>query len=295
MAQSIYRRDKLVNLQEVKQSHKEIATVEDFAKHSVLLNSDVRIIAQLIEKGFGIEVRDWDVNFGKAPLGNYALDFSITKNEFGTGAIGDYSSTFGLDTTASGVSSNAMGTVTTASGDNTVASGNRTTASGDNSSATGNETIAKNAGSNSSGKYNLGTSPNTIHETGIGLDESHRKNAFEIYMDGILKAPETVASELFSEMKALVTSEFVQEKISIENWFTDFTFSSGTIFRSDIPEGDKHANISAVFQGGIMLRPTKYTLINDGGFKSVEIGSEISLNEGDWISLQLNRVYYKDY
>lgn len=147
------------------------------------------------------------------------------------------------------------------------------------------------------GTFNKGDTPLTVHETGIGT-ETVRKNAFEIYFDGLLRAPEANdLSQMFNDLKAIVTSEYVAEKVALDSWFTDHSVVTTTvrIYRSDIPQTDKHANISAVFLGGVMLRPTKYSLINDGGFKSVSIGSETTLDEGDWISLQNSRVYFRDY
>lgn len=526
MAQSIYRRDKLSNLLELLPSTKEIVTVEDNTKHAFLHYGQLRTIAQLLEKGLGIEVRDWDTNFGKGEAGENSFDISTSLEEFGAGATGDYSTASGVDTKASGTHSEASGYMTIASGNNSHAEGSGVNASGDTSHAEGSGTIAsgktshaegtgnvasgenskasglnnevtgKNAvvfgeesvvhGKNSfatgkmnyvfghssriigdmsvagvatrtkqfnennlkftffsldemnllngsvgdivlsyyvrefvdphnaplhgidryavwettiteidetalsitvdsnlpedfhdiwngtlinvtksllisddtgrfsygfqnsvlaphaqafgkknlaagtgsttfgnmgfakgqysstlgawtiakenyataMGAYNLGLE-NTIQEVGIGSNPNSRKNAFEIYLDGILRAPESSdLTKMFNDLKTLVTTEFVKEKVALENWFQDFTYSvgDGNVFRSNIPSSDKHANISALFQGGIMIRPSKYELIDDNNFKAVRIDtSVVSLNEGDWISLQLNRVYYKDY
>jgi len=58
------------------------------------------------------------------------------------------------------------------------------------SHAEGLSTIMHNDAGHAAGKYNVGTDKNTIHETGIGIDGDNRKNAFEIYLDGTLTAPE---------------------------------------------------------------------------------------------------------
>jgi hypothetical protein len=59
------------------------------------------------------------------------------------------------------------------------------------------------------GRYNVGTSNDTIHETGIGTDtgDAYRKNAFEIYTDGTLTAPEATP--------ALVNSRGTQTLVPI--------------------------------------------------------------------------------
>ena len=59
------------------------------------------------------------------------------------------------------------------------------------SACLGDNLIARNKGQFVSGRYNIGDARDTIHETGIGFSTSIRKNAFEIYTDGTLTAPES--------------------------------------------------------------------------------------------------------
>jgi hypothetical protein len=62
-------------------------------------------------------------------------------------------------------------------------------ATGENSLAQGTGTIAQNKDQITTGTYNIGTNINTIHETGIGTNDTNRLNAFEIYRDGAIMAP----------------------------------------------------------------------------------------------------------
>ena len=88
-------------------------------------------------------------------------------------------------------SAHAEGYYTQATGDyGAHAEGRNTIASGASAHAEGYYTTARNLGSHAAGKYNVGTATDTIHETGIGTGSSNKKNAFEIYTDGTLTAPE---------------------------------------------------------------------------------------------------------
>jgi hypothetical protein len=225
-------------------------------------------ISKDFEIDFDTDITEVEVDFGD-PLQNVQYSAYNFSEGYKTFASGEVSHAEGESTIASGNVSHAEGSTTTASGNVSHAEGSTTTASGFSSHAEGNKTIAKNHSSHAAGKYNIGTSDDTIHETGIGTSDTDRKNAFEIYLNGILRSPEANASDIFNELKALVTTEFVKEKVSIENWFSDFTYSSGNIFRSNIPSTDKHANISAVFLDGIMVRPSKYSMIINNGYKAI--------------------------
>jgi len=129
----------------------------------------------------------------------------------------------GMDTVASGLASHAEGNGTTASGqaahsegEDTIASGDfshvegyDTVASTNYSHAEGYGTIALNLASHAAGTYNIGTSTDTIHETGIGPNEMDKKNAFEIYMDGSILAPEFSNAEIDSRgATALITKNY---------------------------------------------------------------------------------------
>ncbi len=104
-------------------------------------------------------------------------------------ASGDSSHSEGKNGDASGPYSHAEGYGCEASSRSAHAEGERTTASGEASHAEGLSTIAQNSGSHAAGIYNVGTSPDTIHETGIGTSPSARVNAFEIHGDGKIVMP----------------------------------------------------------------------------------------------------------
>lgn len=103
----------------------------------------------------------------------------------------------GEDNIVTGNEAMAMGDGNTASGNNSLAEGHKTTASGSSSHSEGKMTSAEGAYSHAEGQgtkavgecshaegsYNVGNS-DTIHEVGIGTDDTHRKNAQEIKKDG---------------------------------------------------------------------------------------------------------------
>jgi len=129
----------------------------------------------------------------------------------------------GVYTIASGNASHAEGGYTTSSANGTHAEGYKTTASANASHAEGSYTvagaiashaegvytIAQNVNQHSAGSYNIGTSIDTIHETGIGLDDLNRKNAFEIYTDGRIHAPEQTIV-LHDNPQSLTTKAFTE-------------------------------------------------------------------------------------
>jgi hypothetical protein len=90
--------------------------------------------------------------------------------------------------------SHAEGWQTRADGERSHSEGNNTQAQEDDSHAEGIYTIAQNVGMHAAGQYNVGTATDTIHETGIGTGLSNRLNAFEIYTDGAVLAPEATPS-----------------------------------------------------------------------------------------------------
>ena len=129
---------------------------------------------------------------------------------YNTTASGVNSHTEGYSTTASGINSHAEGYSTTASGEASHAEGYYTNASASNSHAEGKHTIAVNDNGHVAGKYNVGISRDTIHETGIGTGTGDRKNAFEIYTDGTLTAPEATSTEIQARgNQALVTIDYL--------------------------------------------------------------------------------------
>ncbi len=86
-------------------------------------------------------------------------------------------------------------------------------ATGDYSFAAGSNTLAINTGSHAVGLYNIGTSTETIHETGMGTGSASRANAFEIYTDGRIRAPgQTIA--LHDAPRSLATKEYVDSLVT---------------------------------------------------------------------------------
>jgi len=143
-------------------------------------------------------------------IGNEATDFSFQNGQVPNGgATGPNSSAEGFNTSATGVASHAEGQVTSATGYASHAEGQFTVASGSyGSHAEGYQTIAQNHHMHAEGKYNVGTSMETIHETGIGIDNTDRRNAFEIYTDGRIRTPELTVA-LHDNPRSLVTKEYV--------------------------------------------------------------------------------------
>jgi len=156
-------------------------------------------------------------------------------------ASGESSYAQGSYTTASGLASHAEGYYTTAEGSFSHAEGYATHATGNygihaegyetinegtygshvegcgakvtgslGAHAEGYGTIAQNDSMHVEGRYNVGTATDTIHETGIGIRASDRKNAFEIYTDGRLVAPELTATLIDAAGdKSLIIKEYL--------------------------------------------------------------------------------------
>jgi len=154
-----------------------------------LKDIDIEFIKIISEDNYG-----WGLKYLKdSKIGQFAIDFSKRTGD-GTGALGDISFAVGLGTTASG--------------NIAFAQGNYTRAEGDFSHAEGNSTIAQNDGMHAQGTFNVGKSKETIHETGIGTSDDDRRNAFEIYKDGSLTAPELTFENIFKRKNSLITKEF---------------------------------------------------------------------------------------
>lgn len=185
----------------------------------------------------------------------------------GTTAGGDYSHAEGFDTKANGDGAHAEGYDTKAYGDGSHAEGGystgayskyshiegyqtqagvdngNTASSGRYAHAEGNNTFAKNESSHAEGQFNIGSSDDTIHETGIGTGTSAKKNAFEIYLNGVVTAPELTESLIDDPTstgnfdgdadKVLVTKEWVDTKVAAHktditvSWTQDFNLLSG--------------------------------------------------------------------
>lgn len=155
---------------------------------------------------------------------NTILDYTVEKSgegSFSTGhqtlAIGKYSFSEGGNDDAEynksyGISSHTEG-INTQSGGKLDGYGNVIVNSGKAAHAEGIGTIALNNSSHAAGMYNIGTSTETIHETGIGTSPTNKKNAFEIYTDGRLRAPELSITKIIDN-KSLITKEYLDKNIS---------------------------------------------------------------------------------
>jgi hypothetical protein len=234
---------------------------------------------------FGVGTKAiWDYTFAEgyyATAGDPAnsAGHAAHAEGFHTNATGDASHAEGGYTTASNDAAHAEGYKTTASGKYSHAEGNETEASGLYSHAEGLGTKAPNGMMHVAGKYNVGQSE-TIHETGIGASDTDRRNAFEIYTDGTLTAPEATISEINSRgSKALVTKEYVEDlktKLQTANFDatagqTDFKVT-GVIF-----------NIALVYINGVLQRDNSYTISDDGTDTTVTL--DTGAYDTDWVSI----------
>ena len=109
---------------------------------------------------------------------------SMVQKVEGNTAEGQYSSAFGLETSASGNSANAEGWQTKSNGVASHAEGVQTEANGNASHAEGQKTITLNKAEHTEGTWNLSIKDKTIHTVGIGSNYNDRKNAHEIHLDG---------------------------------------------------------------------------------------------------------------
>jgi hypothetical protein len=100
-----------------------------------------------------------------------------------------------------------------ATGERSFALGYGVRASGANSMALGNNTTAQNTESLAMGSYNIGTSPDTVLEIGVGADSSNKANALEVLKSGVIMAPE-LSIDKVTELKTLVTKEYLDDPVS---------------------------------------------------------------------------------
>jgi len=150
---------------------------------------------------------------------------------FETQATGQYSHAEGQYAQASGEVSHAEGFSTQAIGENSHAEGFKSKALGNASHAEGLNTIAQNDYMHVQGMNNVGKSSETIHETGIGTSDDDRRNAFEIYKDGSLTAPELTFKNIFKRENSLITKEF-----NLMNYYKASRPVADPFFCSDNPE-----------------------------------------------------------
>ena len=92
-------------------------------------------------------------------------------------------------------------------------------ATGNYSHSEGYNTIALGVATHAEGQYNIGTDPQTIHETGIGTSNSNRINAFVVYRDGTLTAPESTTALINSRGDtALITKSYSDDTYLTETY-----------------------------------------------------------------------------
>jgi len=150
--------------------------------------------------------------YGSFSFGAYSTAEADNSVIFGSNCKtkGEFSVTLGYANKTEGDYSIALNRSNNAIGEKSFASGFNTSAEGESSHSEGIGTKAINPASHVEGRYNVGLSSDTIHETGIGIDNNNRKNAFEIYTDGVLVAPEAVPYDItHRSQKAIPTIEWL--------------------------------------------------------------------------------------
>jgi len=145
-------------------------------------------------------------------------------------ASGAYSHAEGNGTEAKGNYSHAEGKYSSSEGEGSHAEGNTTTSTGNYSHAEGIATKALNDYSHAEGKYNIGTNTHTILEVGVGVDHTHRKNGFEIYTDGRVRAPE-LTTTLIDNPRSLITKEYLENNVGGSSGLESITENSKTGWR----------------------------------------------------------------
>lgn len=114
----------------------------------------------------------------------------------------------GQETTAGGVASHAEGAYSSASGTYSHAEGEHTLAAAIAAHAEGYGTIASGPkGAHAQGTFN-NAGDTIISSIGIGIDNDNRANAFEVYTDGTVRAPE-LTIDLINTTRSLTTKEYV--------------------------------------------------------------------------------------
>lgn len=205
---------------------------------------------------------------GYNTLASGSYTFAGGKN---TIASGLYATTLGYATSATNYMDFATGYTTIASGGyGSFTSGWNTQATERSSHAEGYETRAlvryshaegygtktttnTNAtyyGMHVEGRYNIGQT-GTIHEIGIGTDDTHRKNGFEVYTDGTLTAPESTVSLISSRgNKAVITKEYID---SFRYRETISTASSAWTITHNL--GEKLVNVTVMDSNDTLITP----------------------------------------
>jgi len=157
-----------------------------------------------------------------ANIGNEAVDLSISNSPGNYGASGNASFTIGRATSARA----------------------------DAAAAIGLGTISKNINMFSSGQYNVGLSNDTIFEIGIGTI-NNRKNAFEIYTDGRILAPELDIASITDD-KSFITKEYMEANQGAGNLLSDGSIPMDDDYTPDLNQDliTKYYMESRLIDGG---------------------------------------------
>ncbi len=217
-----------------------------------------------------------------------------------TSANGEGSHAEGRGSRAQGHASHAEGQQSVAGGYASHAEGLFTQANGSGSHSEGTGTIAQNNYQFAGGMYNVGTANDTIMEVGIGTGTSNRMNAFEIYTDGSILAPEFSIAEINARGNtSLTTKEYVDNAIATNA--NNIYNNDGTISedRSIAGTGAHTVDFNmtdGLIDSGMTYNHTSSELYHQGG----GVGSRVSVNVGDYVTitdLLSNRgaVYAADY
>jgi len=189
--------------------------------------------------------------------GNNSYDFATAPgNLYSTGASSANSVIFGSYTRATGEGSIAAGYASKAEGNYSIAIGFKVNAQGNGSVATGYGTIAQNNYMHAEGKFNIGSSVDTIYEIGIGDDEANRSNAFEVYKDGKIIAPQLTSNLIDDgDNKTLVTKEWVQANTSTVEYLGDLldvtiSTSEGEQLLKYDADNNQWVNATVIADGG---------------------------------------------
>ena len=236
-----------------------------------------RLVGQLqritegIKSGYRLRYRD-PQDHGN--IGKESID--MTYNSGGSlptdppadyGAVGDYSTAFGSYTYTFGKYSHVEGFGAQTQGEAAHAEGYCAKAIGDASHAEGTGTIALNESSHAQGKYNVGTATNTIHEIGIGASNVARKNAFAVYTDGRLHAPELTIPKIDDDTdglsaRTLVTKEYLDQWNKGCQCFISYDFTSDAS-QTDFILSNVTTDLLKIFSDGILVKSNEYQVSID--------------------------------
>ena len=203
----------------------------------------------------------------------------------GSSASGNNSFAEGLTTSAAGASSHSEGAGTASNGTYSHAEGINTRAYNTASHAEGYATIALNTGSHAAGKFNIGISTDTIHETGIGADDTNRKNAFEIYTNGRIIAPELTTGLIANNEQSLITKKYLDDTIISST----HTHTNKSIIDSISEIDDGTGNMVLAYNGNAVDHVIAQRDVYDG-LDSTDPTVSLSANQGRVLNEKINNI-----